>query len=250
MDNLSIDKVHKQDASYMFKKYHYLGDKEFIHSVAFGLYLDSELIGVANFGSPSGSSTMKGWFGLSNDNEFCKSVYELNRLVIIPKYNGKNYGSYFLSRCLKLLKKSGIKGVISLADARHHSGYIYQACNFKYYGLTDKKPDFYKYESDNVFKLNPRGKTTYLHGVWLDRSLKHRYYYSLEKKSNVLYKAEPYPKDATNTVTCCNGTNQVVDNRHGMLYTCPLCTGKLKLIDKIKESKYANTSEVRFDSLF
>lgn len=250
MDELTISEVHKNDAILMFKKYHYLGDKEFIHSISYGLYLNHELIGVANFGSPSGISTMKGWFGRSNDDAVCKMIYELNRLVIVPQYNGKNFGSYFLSRCLKLLKKKGIKGVISLADASHHSGYIYQACNFIYYGLTDKKPDFYKYESDNHFKLNPRGKTTYLHGVWLNRSQKHRYYYPLDKKIDVLYEKSPYPKDATNAVSCCNGTYQVVDNRHGMLYTCPLCTGKLRLIDKIKESKNAITSEICFDSLF
>ena len=71
MDGLSIHEVHKQDASIMFKRFHYLGDKEFIHSIAYGLYKDSELIGIANFGSPSGISTMKGWFGRSNDDEVC-----------------------------------------------------------------------------------------------------------------------------------------------------------------------------------
>ncbi len=250
MDGLSIHEVHKQDAIIMFKRFHYLGDKEFIHSIAYGLYKDSELIGIANFGSPSGISTMKGWFGRSNDDEVCIKIYELNRLVIIPEYNGKNYGSYFLSRCLKLLKKKGIKAVISLADAQHHSGYIYQACNFEYYGQTDKKPDFYKYENDNYYKLNPRGKTSFVHGVWLDRSVKHRYLYRLDKRLDVLYEKKDYPKESTSGVSCCGGTNQVVDNRHGMLYTCPLCTGKLKLIDKIKESKHANTSEICFDSLF
>ena len=48
--------------------------------------------------------------------------------------------------------------------------------DFKYYGLTDKKTDFYTADG----RVNPRGATKDIRGIWLPRTRKHRYAYVLD----------------------------------------------------------------------
>lgn len=99
-------------------------------SYAFGLYIDNILVGVCTFGMPPSSNLAGSICG----SDYEVNVLELNRLVVndgLPK----NSLSYFVSNAIKKLPSNRI--IVSFADANmNHSGYIYQATNFIYTGLS------------------------------------------------------------------------------------------------------------------
>tara|TARA_Y100000389_G_C17428178_1_gene500874 strand:+ start:962 stop:1669 length:708 start_codon:yes stop_codon:yes gene_type:complete len=226
--NYVIKLIDKAVAYEFIRKHHYLGDARFFSKFAYGLFgvKSGDMYGVATFSNPQGNVALKGWFGLPNSNQ---TVLELSRLCVLPQFNGTNATSFLLSTSIKMLKKEGVRAVITLADDSRHTGSIYQVCNFTYYGLTDKKSDFFSYDDNG--KVNPRGKTKEKQGVWIPRTRKHRYAYILDKSLICNYKEEPKPKKGdTNTYDCCGGTNQVSDNRYKVDYTCPKCTGKLDIV--------------------
>ena len=72
-------------------------------------------------------------------------------------------------------KIENVVALLTYADSDHHTGYIYQACNFKYYGLTSPKKDFFILQDDGSYKKLQRGKCRHLKGEWRDKSQKHRY---------------------------------------------------------------------------
>lgn len=217
-----ILEISKPVAYDFIKQYHYLGDAKFFACYCFGLWLEGELVGVATYSNPQGNSSLKGWFGLPNSD---KTVLELSRLCLHPELNGTNASSYLLGNSIKMLKPYGIKAVITLADSTRHIGSIYQVCNFKYYGLTDYKCDFYRYPDA---KKNVRGETKNRRGVWLERSRKHRYAYLLDRKLKVLYEECPHPTaKETIKISCCGGSNIVHDNRFDEFFICPICNGRI-----------------------
>lgn len=217
-----IKLIDKKVAYDFIKVYHYLGDAKFFSKFAYGLYVKNEdkLVGVTTFSNPQGNVALKGWFGLPNTDQ---TVLELSRLCVLPQLNGTNTTSYLLGNSIKLLKKEGVRAVITLADDSRHNGSIYQVCNFKYYGLTDKKSDFFHY-SNNTWKVNPRGPTKDKQGVWINRTQKHRYSYIIDDKLICLYQQQPYPKKTDiKQYDCCGGTKLVKDNRFNIEYPCPKC---------------------------
>ena len=216
-----IKLVDKKVAYEFVKTYHYLGDAKFFSKFAYVLYhKDSdEIMGVATFSNPQGNVALKGWFGLPNTDQ---SVLELSRLCVLPELNGTNATSFLLSMSIRLLKKEGVRAVITLADDSRHSGSIYQVCNFTYYGLTDKKSDFFSFTDGG--KVNPRGATKDKQGVWINRTRKHRYAYIMDKELVCNYEEQPKPqKGDTNEYDCCGGTKQVYDKRFNVWYSCPKC---------------------------
>ncbi len=230
----TIKEIPKNVAYDFIKKYHYLKDAKFFCVYGYGLFYKEELVGCATYSNPQGNVALKGWFGFAND---CKTVLELSRLCMLPILNGTNATSYLLGNSMKKLKEHDIEAVITLADSNRHIGSIYQVCNFKYYGLTDKKTDFFSIDG----KVNPRGATKNVHGVWLPRTQKHRYCYLLDKSLKILYDEQAHPtKKETLELECCNGTHKVYDNRFNEWYTCPRCTGKLELIDREEMDKMTN----------
>lgn len=213
-------------------KYHYLGNARFLSMYNHGIFIENMLVGCATYGSPQGTMTLKGWFGLENSDT---TVMELTRLCVVPVLNGSNATSFLLGNSIKKLKKEGIRAVITLADDSMHIGSIYQVCNFIYYGLSDPKSDFYNTEG----MVNPRGETKQANGVWLPRTRKHRYAYIIDKKLKVLLKEEHKPSTDTKTIySCCGGSKVVVDKRFNVEYTCPKCTGKLKPLSYEKSVGY------------
>lgn len=224
-DIFNIVEIDKRTAYNFVKRYHYLGEAKFFSKFSFGLYMDSVLCGVSTFSNPQGTNALKGWFGLSNDDQ---SVLELTRLCMLPELNGTNATSYLLSNSMKMLKPKGVRAVITLADDSRHVGSIYQVCNFKYYGLSDSKTDFY----DETGKLNPRGSTRNKRGVWIPRTRKHRYAFLLDKRMEVLIdEVGERPKDSGDyEYVCCGGSERVFDKRFETWYTCPRCTGKIEKI--------------------
>lgn len=219
-----LSEIDKVTAYNFIKQYHYLADAKFFAKFAFGLFIDGELVGCATYSNPQGIVAMKSWFNLPNDNQ---DVVELSRLCMLPSLNGTNATSYLLGNSMTMLKPKGVKAIITLADDSRHVGSIYQICNFKYYGLTDKKTDFYAADG----RVNPRGATKDVHGVWLPRTQKHRYCYLLDKNFPILLKEQPKPTLGTiSQYDCCNQTLKVFDNRFKIWYTCPKCTPKIELI--------------------
>jgi hypothetical protein len=101
-------------------------------SYAFGLYDDEKLIGVVTYGLPGSPMVARGICGKEQES----IVVELNRLCLMD--NDKNQASFLVANSMKLLPKPTI--VISYADTgQGHVGYVYQACNFIYLGLSVKK---------------------------------------------------------------------------------------------------------------
>lgn len=189
-DIFDINLIDKNDAYKFVRKYHYLGDARFFNEYSFGLFYKGNIVGVSSFAQPQGYYTTKGWFG----NFFCGKEYEvmeLQRLAMLPILNGTNATSYLLSNSMKKLKPYGIKVVITLADSCRHVGSIYQVCNFRYFGLTDKKTDFYV---EKTGKKVGHGKTKGIRGVYIPRNRKHRYAFLLDKRVPIKYQEEPYPK--------------------------------------------------------
>ena len=103
-------------------------------SFVFSLWFKEELIGCVLYGQMATTAWKK--FGQKESD-----VLELRRLVIKRGYD-RNINSWFVSKTIKFLKKhTETKIIVSYADPYYsHRGYIYQALNFIYIGLsgTDK----------------------------------------------------------------------------------------------------------------
>lgn len=214
----TIKEVEKTTAFNFISRFHYLGEAKFFAKYCYGLFINDTLVGCSTFSNPQGIVAMKSWFGLENDNQ---DVLELSRLCMLPILNGSNATSYLLGNSISKLKSKQVKAVITLADDSRHVGSIYQVCNFKYYGLTDRKTDFFTADG----RVNPRGKTKDIQGVWLPRTRKHRYAYIIDKNLTCLLEEEKRPNtESTNNYECCNGTNVVFDKRFNVSYSCPKCS--------------------------
>lgn len=170
---------------------HYSGRKPQI-SIAFGWFADGELKAVITYGKPASASLCVGVCGKENS-EF---VYELNRLCRLGSWEEPL--SQFVSATLRKLKsKNWI--IVSYADSEmNHNGYIYQACNFIYTGLTKSRTD--KYTEGNKHSRH-YDKSIITKRKF--RSSKHRYIYfcGRNKKQNKAWKDKlkypilPYPKN-------------------------------------------------------
>ena len=86
------------------------------------------------FATPCSEAVRRSVFGEGRENE----VIELHRLHI-QDCTPKNTESWFISKCIKKLKKDKprVKAIISFADETvGHKGTIYRASNFYYIGKT------------------------------------------------------------------------------------------------------------------
>ncbi len=195
-----IKQITKQEASLILSEFHYLSKQgySFRSGFNYGLFYNKILIGVAIYHNLSVPETAKGCFGLKRNQQ--ENLYELGRLAINPNYYEKNLTSWFLSRTIKQLKKdTNVKAILSYADSDLHKGYIYQATNFKYYGLTAPKKDFWILQKDGSYIKHQRGKVKGLEGEWRPRSRKHRYLLIFDKCLKCMWKEQPYPKGNNNS---------------------------------------------------
>lgn len=127
---------------------------------------------------------------------------------------------------MKMLhKQHNIKAVITLADSSRHVGSIYQVCNFKYFGLSEPKNDFW---SSDGKKNVRRDSIVNIDGVWIPRPRKHRYAYIMDKHLHCLYSEAKRPsKDDVVPYSCCGGMRKIYSYKRNQWYTCPICTGEL-----------------------
>lgn len=202
----SVKQIERKDCEDYILKIHYAKRWPSI-SYAYGLFLNENLVGVVTYGTPPSSTLKKGIAGI----EYSPDILELNRLVLLN--NIKNEASFLISQSLKLLPKNKI--IVSFADTeQNHAGYVYQACNFIYCGLSAKRTDwkvkglehlhgitiadqFRGVENRSKLMREKYGDDFYLK----DRPRKHRYIYIIGDRkykkaalSSLKYTIEPYPK--------------------------------------------------------
>lgn len=160
--------------------------------VAFGLYIENVLKGCCTFSTPASRFSLN------------PQPFELNRLVISEGLPNNSLSKFVSSSLKQFPKKPAI--IVSYADPNYgHNGYIYQATNWIYNGLSNGRTIFFvngkelhertiydKYGTASVEKLRDMGLS-----VETKRSLpKHRYFYILGSKSfkkQIKNEIESYP---------------------------------------------------------
>jgi hypothetical protein len=205
---MSVKKISRADCSEYILQIHYAKRWPSI-SYAFGLFIENELCGVVTYGTPASAPLRRGIAG----DKFIADILELNRLCL--KYNRKNEASFLVGNSLKMLPKNKI--IVSFADSsQNHIGYVYQATNFIYTGLSAKRTDwkikgkehlhgqtvadeFRGCENRAQAMREKYGNDFYL----LDRPRKHRYLFIVGDKrykkdviKNLKYDTFSYPKVA------------------------------------------------------
>jgi len=131
-DNYKVIKINGTLAKEFIHKHHYSKGSHNNPSPNYGLYHNGELIGVLMIANPCSENVKKLIFGL----ELKNTVRELHRLAIIDE-TPKNMESWFISKCLKLIRndRPDLWAIVSFADTTiNHTGIIYQASNALYYG--------------------------------------------------------------------------------------------------------------------
>lgn len=184
----NIKIIDKKQCAEILLKWHYLKDisKGFKSGVNYGLFLKDNLVGVCIYTGIPVPELIKGMYGLDRNDQ--AGFYELSRLCLEPNVQSKehNLASWFVSRTIKKLRKSfKVRSILSYADDDHHKGVVYRACNFKYYGLSAKKKDFWILQEDGSYIKHSRGKTKGISGEWRDRSRKHRFVMCFDKTLNM-----------------------------------------------------------------
>lgn len=197
-EEYEVGRISHQLANDFLKRHHYLAQQGngFLGKVQYGLFRkNGEFAGVVVFAGISVIETLIGAFEgferFSNQDGF----WELTRLAMDDNTKQRNLTSWFLSRCIKRLRKEeNVRAIISYADSKYHHGYIYQATNFKYYGLAPQKSDFFETLSGGATRQVWRGSVKGLKGEWIVRSRKHRYMLVYDKTLKIKWKEEAYPK--------------------------------------------------------
>ena len=136
MIDYTVKRIPSKQAKEYIREHHYSHGCHNGPSPCYGLFDKEELIGVLMFATPCSENVRASVFG----ENYKDCVTELHRLHILD-VTPKNTESWFISRCLKLLKqdKPQIKAVLSFSDATEgHVGTIYKATNAYRLGSTGK----------------------------------------------------------------------------------------------------------------
>ena len=150
--DVEVRPVQHSDYKEFLSKYHYLANAG-RGGIAHGAYLKDELIAISVF-----SPLLRQNIQIADYSR--EKTRELSRLCIHPKYQKKNFGSWLISKSLKLLDKK-YNCIISYCDTTfNHDGAMYKASNFK----LDKtiKPDYW-YVDENGWVMHKR--TLYSHAI-------------------------------------------------------------------------------------
>jgi hypothetical protein len=179
-------------------------------SHSFGAFDKENMIGVVTYGTPLSSTLKDGICGI----EWSEKVLELNRLCCESR---KNLASTIVGRSLSMLPRPSI--VVSYADTgQGHIGFVYQATNFIYTGLSAefKDPMVKGMEHKHHTTIGDEGRghksrVEFLRDkygsenvYYMDRDRKHRYVFFCGSKTDtkklrasLKYGVEPYPKGET-----------------------------------------------------
>lgn len=203
----TVKQIPNKDAYYFLLNIHYAKRIPSI-SYTFGLFHLGKLVGVVCYGTPPSPTLRNGIAGPENSHR----ILELNRLCLL--YNKKNEASLLVSRSLKMLPKGKI--IISFADtSQGHVGYVYQACNFTYHGLSAKRTDYSLKNTPHLHSITvadiARGQESRIKFLkekfgdnfyYKPRPRKHRYIFITgdtkirqELYKQIRYPQQPYPKN-------------------------------------------------------
>lgn len=190
MRGLVTEISHKEAIDFLLPR-HYSGRTPPI-SKAYGWTVDGKLQAVCTFGKPSSPSLCTGICG----EKWSGSVYELNRLCREEDFNEPL--SAFVSACLRRLRVMNWI-IVSYSDTQMtHHGYIYQATNFLYTGMTKERTDRYSGAGKHSRHYDKNAECE----IRQVRSSKHRYIYfctrdrklKKEWQRDLKYPILPYPK--------------------------------------------------------
>lgn len=127
--DIEIKKIDFTIANNFLEIWHYLHGAR--PGLSFGAYLSGELIAVCNF---------------SRLRNYKQESIELSRFCIHPRRHKRNFASYVITRCVKMLPIE-FKEVIAFADLTHdHNGCIYKAMNWEL--IANIKPDYWYITED------------------------------------------------------------------------------------------------------
>ena len=199
-DDFYIDNVKKCEVRDLLNTFHYLKDesKDFkVSPYSYGLYRNSVTdvlhiggcLGVCIFTGLPVPEIAVGAFGLQRHEQ--EGLYELSRLCVHPDVQREEYNitSWFVSRCIKRFRKdTEVKAILSYADSSRHNGTVYRATNFKYYGLSDPKKDFYYADGTK----HSRGSVKGVEGEWRERTRKHRFVLLFDKSLNIKWNEQEW----------------------------------------------------------
>ena len=194
--NFTVEHINRKAVTTFIEKHHYSHNINGIQSYYhFGLYTEGnfglpKMIGAMLYAMPSMPDTAAKYNPINP-----RRCMELRRLVCIDD-TPKNTESYFIGKTLRWLKQNtDIEVIVSFADQHYgHSGIIYKASNFDYFGETAKARvlmvDGKEYHPRTMNqKDKPYGraiKKRYLSGdeniFWKKRKSKHIYVYYLNKR--------------------------------------------------------------------
>lgn len=134
MENFTFQHTNRSNVKNFIEVNHYSKNINGIKSTFCFSLLDKEnkMIGACVFGQMSTTA----WKKFSSKES---DVIELRRLCLIDSAP-RNTESWFISKCIKYIKKnSNANVIVSYADPYYnHIGYIYQASNFLFIGETPK----------------------------------------------------------------------------------------------------------------
>lgn len=134
MIDYRVERISSGTAKKYIKENHYSHGCHNGPSPCYGLFDGEKLIGALMFATPCSEAIRSSVFGPEHKD----AVTELHRLHVMDG-TPKNTESFFISRCLKLLKqdKPIIKAVITFADTTEgHVGTVYRATNAYRIGKT------------------------------------------------------------------------------------------------------------------
>ena len=183
-ENYDVCLCNKGEITDLLNDFHYLSKISVTFKSGFNVALKHKgvVVGACIFTGFPVPELATGCFGLDRKEQ--KGLWELSRFVLDPSHQSKehNLSTWFMARAIKKIKKEQtVSAVLSYADDDHHSGIIYAASNFKYYGLASAKKDFWIKQEDGSYKKHSRGKTKGIAGEWRPRSRKHRFLLVFDK---------------------------------------------------------------------
>jgi AraC-like DNA-binding protein len=142
LENIIIKEISDSDAKLFIAKYHYFG-RIGRNSTKYGAYINNILIAICTFANITRNETATRLKLKS------RQLRELTRFCIHPSYQKRNLATWFLSRCIKLIKIkfSELITLVSFSDKTYnHTGIIYKASNWILDGFL--KPDYWYIDSN------------------------------------------------------------------------------------------------------
>jgi len=219
------------------------------YQLALGFYIKDRLNCVILFG-PSATAKMTDSLPSSN-------YWELSRLFSFD-WGSKNIESICISKALKYIEKNCNKDIIvSFADpSENHVGYIYQATNWLYCGLS-LKTGGYTYFFDNKWQ-HPRS-TVAKYGTRKHADIlkiepdvkfkripqKHRYIYLLgskkkkkELRKKLKYKILPYPKLNASEAGEVSRVTRIASSDEGLVRLQQPASGALGWFSNLQQANW------------